>query len=310
MVRPTSFTQQRATLQRTMQQNHVGAIPAGGRPTGDFAARNGAMQRPSAGIGSNRQTNNGFGNRGTMTQAGAAQNQNRGGFRPFNAPSNAGRAPEASRGASTQPGFRPFTPPSGNRSAQSAGAEPQRAQSGGFRPFAPPSSSARPEMNNSVSRPQSNSGGFRPFTPPSRSETRNPGPSSNYNRGSSGGYWNRTAPSAPAQRNYSDGFSRGSSSARPQLDMHQPIVRTPSYGGGGNRAPSYGGSRGTPSYGGSHGAPSYGGGGGRAPSGGGGHVGVSSGGGHTSGGGGGHFGGGGGGGHSSGGGASHGGGHR
>ena len=314
MVRPTSFTQQRANLQRTMQQNRVGAVPAGGRPTGDFAARNGAMQRPSAGIGSNRQANTGFASRGTMTQSGSAQNQNRGGFRPFNAPNNASRAPEASRGTSTQSGFRPFTPPSGNRSAQSAGAQPQRAQqSGGFRPFTPPSSNSRPEMNNGSSRPQSNSGGFRPFTPPSRSQMSNPGSTGSYNRGGNSGYWNRTAPSAPAQRSYSDGYSRGSSSSsRPQLDMHQPIVRTPSYGGGGYRAPSYGGSRSAaPSNGGSHGSPSYGGGGGRAPSGGGGHFGGSGGGGgRSSGGGGGHVGGGGGGGHSSGGGGSHGGGHR
>ena len=314
MVRPTSFTQEQANLRRTMQQNRVGAVPAGGRPSGDFAARNGAMQRPSAGVPSNRQSNNGFANRGTMTQAGAAQNQNRGGFRPFNAPNNsspnnANRGAEMSRGTATQPGFRPFTPPSGNRSAEPAGGAAPRGQSGGFRPFTPPSSSSRPEVNNSVSRPQSNSGGFRPFTPPSRSQM-NSGSSGSYNRGGNNGYWNRTAPSAPAQRSYSDGYGRGSSSSRPQLDMHQPIIRTPSYGGGngGYRAPSYGGSRSAaPSYGGSHGSPSYGGGGGggRAPSGGGGHFGGG-------GGGGGHVGGGGGGGHSGGGGGggSRGGGHR
>jgi len=325
MVRPTSFAQQTANLRQTMQQNHVGAVPAGGRPNAGFAAR-GTMQRPSAGV-STREMNS-AGNRGTMTQPGAAQNQNRGGFRSFNPPSNsgrsngaannAGRGGEPARGTATQPGFRSFTPPSGNRSAEPARgtAVPQRSEGGGFRPFTPPNASNRSEMNKSEfsrsqpqraqSAPAENRSGFRPFTPPSHNQMSSPGSSS---RGGNSGYWNRTAPSAPSQRSYSEGYGRGSS--RPQLDMHQPVVRTPSYGGGGYRAPSYGGSRSVPSYGGSHGAPSYGGGGGRAPSGGGGgHYGgggrapSGGGGGHYGGGGGGHVGGGGGG-HSAGGGSGH-----
>jgi hypothetical protein len=291
MVRPASFSQQTASLRQTMQQNHVGAVPAGGRSNGEFAAR-GTMQRPSAGTPMGRE-GSGFANRGTMAQPGASQSQNRGGFRSFNPPSssaasNAGRSAEPARGTATQPGFRPFTPPS---------------------------STNRSEMNNSgfsrgetqrpaQSAPAESRGGFRPFTPPSHSQMTSPGSSGSYSRGGNSGYWNRTAPSAPTQRSFSDGYGRGSS--RPQLDMHQPVVRTPSYGGGGYRPPSYGGSRSMPSYGGSHGAPSYGGGGGRAPSGGGGgHFGGG-------GGGGGHASGGGGGGHSSGGGGgSHGGGgHR
>ena len=122
----------------------------------------------------------------------------------------------------------------------------------------------------------------------------------------SGGYWNRTAPSSQMHVNgpvY--GGSQGSYS-RPQLDMRQPIVRSPSYGGGSNGgyrgAPSYGGSRGVPSYGGSHNVPSYGGS--HGGSSGGGHVSAPSGGGHSSGGGGGHASSGGGG-HSSGGGGGH-----
>ena len=311
MVRPTSFSQERSNLRQTMQQSHVGAIPAGGRSNNSFA-RSGAIARPSA--GTPMRQSGGFANRGTMTQPGSAQNQNRGGFRSFTPPSrgaanNLGRGTEPARGTATQPGFRSFTPPSGNRSGEPARgtATPARSEGAGFRPFTPPSSNNRSEMNNSgfsrgeaprgQSAPAENRGGFRPFTPPSRNEMSSPGSSG---RGNTGGYWNRTAPSAPAQRNYSDGYGRGSS--RPQLDMHQPVVRTPSYGGG-YRAPSYGGSRSMPSYGGSHGAPSYGGGGGRAPSGGGG-------GGHFGGGGGGgHVGGGGGGGHAGGGGGSHGG-HR
>jgi len=230
VARPASFQQQTASLRQSMQQNHVGGVPAGGRSSGEFSARgaNGTTQRPSAGV-ANRGSGS-FGNR-----------------------------PGSS--SPSQGGVRSFTPP--NRSSETGNA----------------GSLGRGTNQGSESE---NRGGFRPFTPPARSES---------NAGSSGGYWNRTAPSGGgSQRGYSDGFGRGSS--RPQLDMHQPIVRGPSYGGSrggypGYRAPSYGGSR--PSYGGGGRAPSYGGGG-RAPSGGG-HVG---GGGHPSGGGGGgHSGGGG-----------------
>jgi hypothetical protein len=102
-------------------------------------------------------------------------------------------------------------------------------------------------------------------------------------RGSSGTYWTRSAP-APASRapgSYSNGYGRGSSS-RPQLDMRQPIARSP-YGA--SPRGGYGGYHGAPSYGGSHSAPSSGGG----------HVSAPSGGGHapSGGGGGGHSGGGG-----------------
>src|SRR5262249_5776614 len=178
---------------------------------------------------------------------------------------------------------------------------------GAFRPFTPPSGNNRSFTNNNASRPEpqqrtsqaaptENQGGFRPFTAPSHSQMSRGGPTS-------GGYWNRTAPSSTRQRSYSNGFSRGAS--RPQLDMHQPIVRGPSSGGGGYprggyAPPSYGGSRGMPGYsrpsyggGGSRPGPGYGGGG-YAPSGGGHFGGGGGGGGHPSGGGG-HSGGGGGG---------------
>jgi hypothetical protein len=352
MVRPASFTQQTSNLRQAMQQSHVGAIPAGGRSNAAFAAR-GTMQRPSAGIPANRETNNignrssmnqGSMNQGSMNQGSTVSNQNRGGFRPFNAPNNPNRSPEPARGTTRaqQGGFRSFTPPSNsNRSTEPArGRVSQQPANSGFRPFNPPSASNRsapasssgfsrpePQRGTSQAAPAENRGGFRPFNPPSRSEMSN----GNSARGSSSGYWNRTAPSSPssnASRGYSDAYSRGSAGAsRPQLDMHQPVVRAPSYGGsnGGYRAaPSYGGSRGYPSYGGARSAPpsygggsrsaapSYGGGGGgRAPSGGGGHYsGGGGGGGHapSGGGGGGRSSGGGGGGHSSGGG-SHGG-HR
>src|SRR5579872_6309991 len=304
IARPASFTQQTANLRQTMQQSHVGAVPAGGHTNTSFAsASRGTMQRPSAGISSNRQTSS-FDNRASMNQNSAVQNQNRGGFRSFNAPNSNTRTAAPSNSGIGRP----------NESPSNAGSS--NANRGGFRPFTPPSSSNRSTEPNSFSRPSQsysenrgsgNQGGFRPFTPPSRSQVSGVGMNGSSTRGnsygSSGSYWNRTAPSSSmAPRSYSGGYSgsygRGSFS-RPQLDMHQPIVRGPSYGGG------YGGSRGAPNYGGSR--PSYGGGG-RAPSyGGGGHA-------PSGGGGGGHFGGGhssgGGGGHSGGGGGHSGGGHR
>jgi uncharacterized protein DUF6600/FecR-like protein len=259
IARPASFQQQTASLRQTMQQSHVGAIPAGGRSNGEFAGRGpsaaGTMQRPSAGV-TNRQAGT-FGNRSVPNQN--ASTTNRGGFRPF-------------------------TPPSGNNHSV-----------GGNNSASRPA----PQRGTSQAAPVENRGGFRPFTPPSRSEVSRGASSSS---ASSGGYWNRTAPSSSGQRSYSDGFGRETS--RPQLDMHQPIVRSPSYGAGGYprggySAPSYGGSRGAPGYsrpsyggGGSRPAPSYGGGG-HAPSGGG-HYSGGGGGGHSSGGGGGSHSGGGG----------------
>ena len=251
VARPASFTQQTSSLRQSMQQSHVGAVPAGGRSNTTFASR-GTMQRPSAGISSNQTSN--FGNRSAVNPGSTMQNSSRGGFRPFNPPTSTNRSPETSNAGSSR-----------------------------------------------TSQPSSSSG-FRPFTPPSSSQISRGETNGNSTRASGGNYWNRTAPSSSISRGYSDGYGRGSS--RPQLDMHQPIVRSPSSGGypGYRGSPSYGGSRGAPSYGGSHSAPSYGGGG-HAPSGGGGH--------YSGGGGGSHPSGGGGGGHSSGGGGSHGGGgHR
>jgi hypothetical protein len=338
MARPVSFQQQTASLRQAMQQNHVGAIPAGGRNSGQFAAHNGSpMQRPSAGTPANRETNN-FGNRNATNRPAVTANSARGGFGPPSTSNTVNRSAGVSRGTASQPpsngAFRPFNAPNGNaHSAESGNAgfgsarQPQRGASqavpaqnnGGFRPFTPPTSNTRSsEVGNMGSRgtatyaPAQNNGGFRPFTPPSTSGASRG--AYNAPTARSGDYWNRTAPSSMAQpRNYgasSGAYGRGS--ARPQLDMSQPIVRGPSYGGssrgayngspyGGSRsaAPSYGGARSAPSYGGGHSAPSYGGGG--RPSGGsgggGGHSygGGGGGGSHSSGGGGGHSSGGGGG---------------
>ncbi len=199
--RPQSFQAQTASLRQSMAQNHVGAIPAGGRE---------------------------------------------------------GAGESAARGASGG----------------------QRTSASSSRTFTPSSAEARGAVS------AANRDGFRPFTPPSHRRWGEAGaPSSgSAERGSSGSYWNRTAPSSGESRgSYSDGYGRGSTS-RPQLDMRQPIVRSP-----------YGGSRGA--YGGGYHAPTYhapsSGGSHTAPSGGGGHVSAPSGGGHASGGGGGHSGGGG-----------------
>ena len=175
--------------------------------------------------------------------------------------------------------MRPFTPPNtGNTRSFSAsnsgasGAGTARGTSG---------------MGGTVNRD-----GFRPFTPPSHTGPSSVGPAGSV-RGNTGSYWSRTAPSSMESRGYGSygNYGRGSGS-RPQLDMHQPIVRGPSYGGY-PRTPSYGGPRGVPSYSG----PRGGSGSGHysAPSGGGRPSGGGSGGGHPSGGGGGHSGGGGGG---------------
>jgi hypothetical protein len=291
MARPVSFQQQTASLRQSMQQSHVGAVPAGGRSS-EFSARGGtSMQRPSAGIQGTREANT-FGNRSNSNSAATSQDGNRGGFSGAagNNRTAGSSSVQSPRGSGTQPGgFRPFTPPSSNTRSSEAG-NMNSSRAGG----------------SSVAAPTENRGGFRPFTPPSNSAVSRGESNSTVSRGSSGGYWNRTAPSSMgSQRSYgSNSGSYGGGYSRPQLDMRQPIARGPSYGGssrgaysGGNYggyrgAPNYGGSQRAPSYGGSHSAPSYGGGG-RAPSGGGG-GGHSSGGGHSGGGGG-------GGGHSSGG---------
>jgi hypothetical protein len=272
VARPASFQQETASLRQTMQQNHVGAVPAGGRASsGESAGVRGPtptnnMQRPSAGTLSNRETNN-PGNRTAGNQPSSTQTGNRGASRTFTPPSSSTRPSTLGSSERTSPG--------------SGTTEPQRAATS--------------------AAPSSNRDGFRPFTPPSSSEASRGATSAPATRGSSGGYWNRTAPSSMGSRGSSSdpgSYGRGSSS-RPQLDMRQPIARSP-YGGyprGGypsyHGAPSYGGSRGVPSYGGSHSAPSYGGGHPSAPSGGG-HPSGGGGGGHPSGGGGGHPSGGGG----------------
>jgi hypothetical protein len=212
--------------------------------------------------------------------------------------SNPGNSGLANRGG-MQSGSRPFTPPNSSNSHSVGGSNASNIERG--------ANSSR------ISTPQNN-GGFRPFTPPPNSSAARAGSAAG-----NSGYWNRTSPSSSmGSRGYGAGnygnYGRGSAS-RPQLNMRQPIVRSPSYGG--YSRPGYGGAYGgygrsaSPSYSGPRGG--YGGGRSVAPSaprggGGGGHS-YGGGGGHFGGGGGGHSGGGGGG-HSGGGGGHGGGGHR
>lgn len=155
----------------------------------------------------------------------------------------------------------------GSFANRGAGSEAQNANRGTMRPFTPPNSSntRSSEPSNTWRAGSQFSGashdGFRPFTPP---------PSSSASRGESSGrasssYWNRTAPGS-VERGYG-AYGGG----RPQLDMRQPIVRGPSYGGS---RPGYGSAR--PSYSAPRG---YSGGHASSPSG------HSSGGGHSGGGG-------------------------
>ncbi len=301
VARPRSFQQETASLRQTMQQHHVGAVPAGGRISAESTARGttatSTMQKPSAGAFRGGQTNN-PGSRSVENRPSTAPSGNRGGFRPFSGTTRSAGTTSRPAPQSTlarpvdRSGFRPFTPPS-NRVRSSGPASSGPARSGPAN-----SGPARVETQRGASPPSPSRDGFRPFTAPSRSEVSR-GPASTYSAGgSSGNYWSRTAPSSQMHVNGPVYGGSGRGSSRPQLDMRQPIVRGPSYGGYSRESrPSYGGyggSRSAPSYGGGgHSAPSYGSGGHSAPSyGGGGHS-APSGGGHSSGGGGGHSSGGG-----------------
>jgi hypothetical protein len=213
---------------------------------------------------------------------------------------NAGARASTTGFASSRGGF------SGSNAGRSNAENGNRA--GGERSFTPPGNNSR-ASGSEAERGAGSAGtrdGFRSFTPPSNSSAGRGESGATAGRGNSGSYWNRTAPTSPSTRSYGAGsygsgaYGRGSYGAgsRPQLDMRQPIVRSP-YAG--YSRPGYG------SYGGRSAAPGYsaprGGYGGARPS-------APSGGGHSYGGGGGGHPSGGGGGHSSGGGSHGGGGHR
>ena len=149
MARPVSFRQQQSSLRQTMQQSHVGAVPAGGRSA--LMARGNSNMRPSAGVPANRQMNN-MGNRVGANAAGA-QNANRGNMRPYSPSANgtsAGANRQASRGIGESGGYRPYTQPGNRSTAPSMGNSP------------------RGTMQNA---PAANRGGYRPFTSAERQQS-------------------------------------------------------------------------------------------------------------------------------------------
>ena len=202
--RPQSFQQETASLRQNMAQNHVGAIPAGGREgAGESAARGAGaatMQRSSA--GSSAGTIRSFTPPGSSSRSSEASAER----------SNTGSSTEAQRGATqsasaaNRDGFRPFTPPS--RSAAS------RGEAG--------ASSGSANMSS-----ERGSGSYWNRTAPSSTESHGAGSASDgYGRGSS------SRPQLdmrqPIARGPSYGGSRGSYGG----------YRAPSYGGS-HSAPSY-----------------------------------------------------------------------
>jgi hypothetical protein len=313
-VTRTSFQQETSHLQQTMAQNHVNGFTAGGRANGSESA-----SRGSSGSGSTNKPSAGT----TGGREGGGREMGSNGSRSFANSGSTGRS---------------FTPPNSGNTRSTEG-NSARGNFGSERGVGGNNNSSSFSATNRGGSEMASRDGFHSFNSSgnsSGSESARGGSSyASGARGGSGSYWNRTGSGSSESRgatsssresysgrSSSEGFGRGSSSesqraeasrgessrggyggsySRPQLDMRQPIARSPygssrSYGGhGGSRAPSYGGSRGAPSYGGGRGsAPSGGhsyGGGGHSSGGGGGH---SSGGGHS---GGGHSGGGGHGGH-------------
>jgi hypothetical protein len=250
LSRPASFQQETTGLRQSMQQSHVGAVPAGGRTSSDVAARGGnSNERPSAGIQGNRETGN-VGNRSSSPGPSAVQNGNRGGSGSFNPPTNANHSAETAHGTASQPvdrgGFRPFTPP-------------------------PNSSAARGESGASSARGSTGSGNYWNRTAPSSMGQRS--------YGSAGGYGGGSRPQLDMRQPIVRGPSYGS---RGESGTYGGYRGAPSYGGS-RSTPSYGGSHSAPSYGGGSHAPS--GGGGHSAGGSSGHASSGGGGGHSSGGG-------------------------
>ena len=297
-VARTSFQQETSHLQQSMAQNHVNGFAAGGgRANGNESASrgfsgsgSGSMGKPSAGTAGGRE-----GSGREMGNSSGRSFSNSGSTARSFTPPNSGN-PRSAEGSE-----RGFGNNNSNFNAANRGGN-EIASRDGFHSFG---SAGNGSSGNEASRGGSSY--------------------SSGERGGSGSYWNRTAPGSSESRgmnsssreSYSgrssaENFGRGSSSSesqraqasrgessrgsyggnysRPQLDMRQPIARSPygssrSYGGyGGSRAPSYGGGRSSghvsaPSGGHSSGGHSFGGGGGHSS--GGGH----SGGGHSGGGG-------------------------
>jgi hypothetical protein len=247
------------------------SLSASGRPAAASTMGNGGSQRFFGSVHTNAAHPESFqqqtaGLRQTMAQNHVSSFSAGGRGGEFAARS--GSRPESTMGSMQKPSAGMTSTREANSFGnRSAGSEAQSVNRGAIRPFTPPNSSnTRLAEPGNASRGASQfSGasrdGFRPFTPP-------PGSSASRGGSGSGNYWNRTAPSS-MERGYGSYGSRAyEGGGRPQLDMRQPIVRSPSYGG---PRSGYSGSR--PSYnaprsGGSHSAPSGG-----HSSGGGGHAG-------------------------------------
>ncbi len=246
------------------------SLSASGRPAAPSTVRNGASEHFFGAVHNSASRPASFEQQTSSLRQTMAQNHV-GAIPAGGHNSQAGREANnpstRSGGNASFSGSRPFTPPgsnarpsnlgSGERSAMGASSESPRT--------------TEPERSATPSAPASNRDGFRPFTPPSHSDVSRGESSPSTERGSSGSYWNRTAPTSTGSgRSYSDGYGRGAngspSGSRPQLDMHQPIVRSPSYG---ESRGSSGGSHSAPSGGGHSSAPS----GGHSSGGGGGHPG-------------------------------------
>ena len=214
VARPASFQQQTASLRQTMQQSHVGAVPAGGRTSAGQSAgfrgstASGSMQKPSAGTFTGWKGDWQFGEPSAW-----ATNRPR-----CKTETEACRVRSRRRAATTA---RRFLELRSERTwahrTQVHGAWNRSAVQRSPLPQAIVTASVRSRRHREVRRRVANR------TVPACAVA-----------AAVGTYWNRTAPSSMQPRGSSPSagsYGRGSSSSRPQLDMRQPIARGPSYGG-------------------------------------------------------------------------------
>jgi len=250
-VAQRSFSQEASAQQRMIENSRTQNGAANNRFSAPAEQRNGGEQtfRGNAGAqNQNRAGNNGW-HSFSENSNGRGQGQANAPSRSFNEPNRSANQPNRS-----------FTPPTHTQQGTMSRGEqpsPRVNQQGSQRPngndawhrFTPPSNSgARPQA-----QPRSNPG--RPNGSPHYSSQSGESGYGSYSRGDYG------SSSRGSYGNSSRG-SYGNYSARPQLNMRQPVVNQRSYGGSSR---SYGGYSGRPS-GGSYSRPSGGGGGSRGGS--------------------------------------------
>jgi hypothetical protein len=230
-----SFQQETSSLRQSMQQNHVGAVPAGGRSGNETASRGGSNERPSAGVSTNRESS---GNRSASS-----------GSRPFTPPSNSNRS-----GSSNAE--RPY-------SGESRGSTSSSADRSGFRPFTPPSNNSASRGESGAFSERGGSGSYWSRTSPSTSESRG-----GY---SGGGYSGSRGSSSRPTLDMRQPIARGPSYGGYSRGSYGGSRSVPSYGGsrstGRTSAPS------VHSSGGGHVSAGHASGGGGHSSGGGSHGG-------------------------------------